>query len=179
MPVIVVSPLSRIAEMAVRHRCREMVSLLAKEQNFHRPAVIDATRHLLLGMNDISFAGNAGLVAPGEDHVQQIIEFARQWDRSAPLLIHCWMGISRSPAAAAIAALAVEPDQEEMELARRLRLASAYVTPNSRLIEIGDQLLSRNGRLVTAIKAIGRGADADGNTPFVFSPLPEPAVHAG
>ena len=38
MPVIVVSPLSRIAEMAVRHRAREMISLMAKEQAFHRPA---------------------------------------------------------------------------------------------------------------------------------------------
>lgn len=179
MPQIIVSPLSRIAEMAVRHRCREMVSLLAQDQSFHRPAVIDAGRHLLLGVNDISFAGNEGLVAPQEMHVTQVIDFARQWDRSAPLLIHCWMGISRSPAAAAIAALAVAPDQDEMALARRLRAASAYVTPNSRLIEIGDHLLSRNGRLVAAIKAIGRGADTDGNVPFVFSPLPEPAAHAG
>ena len=179
MPVIVVSPLSRIAEMAVRHRAREMISLMAKEQAFHRPAVIAADRHLLLGMNDITFAGNAGLVAPGEEHVLQIIEFSRQWDRSSPLLIHCWMGVSRSPAAAAIAALAVEPDQDDMDLALRLRAASAYVTPNSRLIDIADRLLSRNGRLVAAIKAIGRGADADGNVPFVFSPVPEPAAHAG
>lgn len=179
MPQIVVSPLSRIAEMAVRHGCREMMSLLAKDQNFHRPAVIDATRHLLLSVNDISFGGSDGLVAPQEDHVRQIIGFARQWDRAAPLLVHCWMGISRSPAAAAIAALAVEPDQDEMELVRRLRAASAYVTPNSRLIEIGDHLLSRNGRLVAAVKAIGRGADANGNVPFVFSPLPEPLSHAG
>jgi len=179
MSQIIVSPLSRIAEMAVRHRCREMVSLLAKDQSFHRPAVIDATRHLSLGVNDISFGGNDGLVAPQESHVMQIIGFARQWDWSAPLLVHCWMGISRSPAAAVIAALAVEPDQDEAELARRLRAASAYVTPNIRLIEIGDHLLSRNGRLVAAIKAIGRGADADGNVPFVFSPLPEPVSHAG
>ncbi len=179
MSVIIVSPLSRIAEMAVRHRCREMVSLLSKEQTFHRPAVIDASRHLLLGMNDINFAGNAALVAPGEDHVQEIIGFARQWDRSAPLLVHCWMGVSRSPAAAAIAALAVEPDQDDMALALRLRAASAYVTPNSRLIEIGDSMLARNGRLVAAIKAIGRGADADGNAPFMFSILPETVSHAG
>ncbi|WP_438749321.1 tyrosine phosphatase family protein [Pararhizobium sp. O133] len=179
MSVIVVSPLSRIAEMAVRHRCREMVSLLSKEQTFHRPAVIEASRHLLLGMNDISFAGNAALIAPGEEHVREIIGFARQWDRSVPLLVHCWMGVSRSPAAAVIAALAVEPHQDDMALALRLRAASAYVTPNSRLIEIADSMLSRGGRLVAAIKTIGRGADADGNVPFVFSILPEAVSHAG
>lgn len=179
MSMLVVSPLPRIAEMAVRHRCREMVSLLAKDQAFHRPAVIEASRHLLLGVNDISFAGNAGLIAPQEDHVRAIVDFSRGWDRTAPLLVHCWMGVSRSPAAAAIIALAVEPEQDEMDLALRLRAASAYVTPNSRLIEIGDNLLSRGGRLVAAIKAIGRGAEANGNAPFLFSPLPEAVAHAG
>ena len=168
MTAIVVSPLARIAEMAVRHKAREMVSLLAAGQDFHRPAVIDRNRHLLLGMNDIAFAGTGNLVAPGEGHVQSIIEFARAWDRQAPLLVHCWMGVSRSPAAAVIAALAVEPEEDDDSIATRLRAASPYATPNTRLIEIGDALLGRNGRLVRAIAAIGRGADADGNAPFVL-----------
>ncbi len=173
MPVIVVSPLSRIAEMAVRHGCREMLSLVAREQSFHRPAVIEATRHLLLNMNDIAFSGTVGLVAPAEEHLADIVRFARDWDRGAPLLVHCWMGVSRSPAAALIAALAVEPDQDDMELALRLRTASPYATPNARIIEIGDGMLSRQGRLIAAVKAIGRGKDTDGNMPFVFSPAPE------
>jgi predicted protein tyrosine phosphatase len=170
---IVVAPLARIAEMAVRHRSREMISLIAKEQAFHRPAVISAERHLLLGMNDITFAGTGGLVAPQEAHVQAIIDFARTWDRSAPLLIHCWMGVSRSPAAALIAALAVYPGEDDMLLVRRLRSASPHATPNARLIQIGDQMLGRDGRLIEAIRAIGRGADADGNAPFVLT-LDEP-----
>ncbi|WFU02946.1 tyrosine phosphatase family protein [Rhizobium sp. CB3171] len=169
MTAIVVSPLVRIAEMAVRHGASEMISLMAKEQTFHRPAVIKAERHLLLGMNDISFPGTGDLVAPQETHVRDIIDFARNWDRTAPLLIHCWMGVSRSPAAALIAALAVHPEQDDLALAHRLRTASPYATPNARLIMIGDQMLDRKGRLVDAVKAIGRGADADGNAPFVLS----------
>ncbi|MDQ0319721.1 putative protein tyrosine phosphatase [Pararhizobium capsulatum DSM 1112] len=163
--------------MAVRHGCREMLSLVAKEQSFHRPAVIHAERHLLLGMNDITFAGTGGLVAPGEEHVAEIIDFARGWDRSAPLLVHCWMGVSRSPAAALVAALAAEPDQDDAELALRLRVASPYATPNARIVEIGDRLLSRKGRLAAAVKAIGRGKDTDGNVPFVFSPLADGLPH--
>ena len=69
MSVIVVSPLARIAEMAVRHKAREMISLLAANQDFHRPAVIQAERHLKLAMNDISFAGTGDLIAPQEKHV--------------------------------------------------------------------------------------------------------------
>lgn len=96
MTAIVVSPLSRIAEMAVKHKAREMVTLIAKEQSFHRPAVIAAERHLTLAMNDIAFKGTGDLIAPDDAHVLKLIDFARQWDQSAPLLIHCWMGISRS-----------------------------------------------------------------------------------
>lgn len=171
MSVIVVSPLSRIAEIAVRHKAREMITLMAEKQDFHRPAVISADRHLKLGVNDITFAGTGDLIAPQERHVQQVIDFARAWDQSAPLLIHCWMGVSRSPAAALIASLAVAPDDDDEALAQRLRAASPFATPNSRLVEIGDSLLGRGGRLKAAVKAIGRGADADGDAPFVL-PLP-------
>ncbi|MCM2474022.1 protein tyrosine phosphatase [Rhizobium sp. CG5] len=168
MSAIVVSPLSRIAEMAVRHKAREMISLLAEKQDFHRPAVIDATRHLKLGMNDITFAGTGDLIAPQESHVLQIIDFARTWDPSSPLLIHCWMGVSRSPAAALIAALAVNPQQDDLDLAERLRLFSPFATPNARLVEIADSVLNRQGNLVRAVRRIGRGRDADGNAPFVL-----------
>ncbi|APO74117.1 tyrosine phosphatase family protein [Rhizobium etli 8C-3] len=169
MTRIVVSPLSGIAEMAVRHGAREMISLMAKEQAFHRPGVIAADRHLLLYMNDIAFKGTGKLVAPEEEHVRRLIDFAAAWDQRSPLLIHCWMGVSRSPAAALIAALSLAPEQDEMALAKRLRIASPYATPNARIVEIGDVLLRRKGRLVDAVRAIGRGADADGNAPFVFS----------
>lgn len=168
MSAIVVSPLSRIGEMAVRHKSREMVTLIAKEQAFHRPAVIAAERHLTLQMNDISFRGTDKLIAPDDVHVQQLIDFARSWDQSAPLLIHCWMGISRSPAAAVIVALTVHPEQDDAVLAARLRSVSPFATPNSRIIEIGDRLLGRGGALIAAIKTIGRGADTDGNVPFVL-----------
>jgi predicted protein tyrosine phosphatase len=165
---IIVSPLLRIAEMAVRHKACEMISLMAKEQAFHRPGVIRADRHLLLNMNDITFKGTGNLVAPDETHVRAIIEFAAAWQQDAPLLIHCWMGVSRSPAAAVIAALSLYPDQDEMALALSLRTASPYATPNARIIAIGDRLLGRDGKLVAAIKTIGRGADTDGNVPFVL-----------
>ena len=172
MTAIVVAPLARIAEMAVRHKAREMISLLAANQDFHRPAVINAERHLKLGMNDITFAGTGDLIAPQEAHVSEIIAFAQAWDRTQPLLVHCWMGVSRSPAAAVIASLAIAPEDDDEALANRLRQASPFATPNSRLIEIGDRMLGRNGRLIAAIKAIGRGADTDGNQPFVL-PLPD------
>jgi predicted protein tyrosine phosphatase len=168
MPRIIVSSLGRIGEMAARHGAREMITLIAENHAFHRPGVIDPARHLSIAVNDIAFAGKEGLVAPQEAHVSAIVDFARQWDRSAPLLVHCWMGVSRSPAAALIAALASDASLDDEALARQLRQASPQATPNSRLVEIGDALLSRGGRLVAAVKSIGRGADYQGEAPFVL-----------
>lgn len=168
MTSIVVCPLANIAEMAVRHRAKAMVSLIAERQDFHRPGVIAAERHLKLAMNDIGFAGTGDLVAPSEAHVERLIAFVRDWDQSAPILIHCWMGVSRSPAAAVITALALHPEEDDFELAGRLRKAAPHATPNSRLIEIGDHMLGRNGRLIAAVKGIGRGAETDGRAAFIL-----------
>jgi predicted protein tyrosine phosphatase len=43
-----------------------------------------------------------GSVAPDESHIADLLGFARSWDRTAPFLVHCWAGISRSTAAAYI-----------------------------------------------------------------------------
>ncbi|WP_105426745.1 tyrosine phosphatase family protein [Neorhizobium tomejilense] len=168
MTAIVVCPLSSIAETAVRHKAREMVSLIAEGQDFHRPRVIAADRHLKLAMNDIGFAGTGGLIAPSEAHVESLIGFVRDWDQAAPIVIHCWMGVSRSPAAAVIAALSLHPEEDDFALAARLRSVAPHATPNARLIEIGDRLLGRNGRLIAAIKGIGRGAETDGRASFIL-----------
>lgn len=166
MTYIVVCPLASIAETAVRHGAKEMVSLIAEKQDFHRPGLIRPERHLKLAMNDIGFAGTGGLIAPSEAHVAQLIDFVRDWDQSAPLVVHCWMGVSRSPAAAVIAILALNPDEDDVALAQRLRKVAPHATPNTRLIEIGDRMLQRDGRLIAAVKSIGRGAETDGRASF-------------
>jgi predicted protein tyrosine phosphatase len=168
MTAIVVCPLADIAETAVRHGARHMVSLIAERQDFHRPGLIAADRHLKLAMNDIAFAGTGDLIAPSEAHVESLIAFVRQWDQSAPIVIHCWMGVSRSPAAAVIAALSLDPQEDDFGLAARLRKVAPHATPNARLIEIGDRMLGRDGRLVAAINGIGRGAETDGRASFVL-----------
>lgn len=166
MPTIIVSPLATIGEMAGRHQIREMISLVAEGHDFHRPATIDPERHLRVRVNDIVVRDQNGLIAAEDSHLSEIIDFARSWDTSLPLLIHCWMGVSRSPAAALVTALATSPGLDEMWLVRRLREASPQASPNALIVEIGDRLLGRGGRLVEAVRAIGRGADYTGDAPF-------------
>ncbi|HEY4191201.1 MAG TPA: tyrosine phosphatase family protein, partial [Mesorhizobium sp.] len=132
-----------------------------------RPASIKPENHLHLAMNDIAEA-QAGLTLPGEQHVRRLLDFARAWDRSTPLVVNCYAGISRSTASAYIIAAALAPLRDEEELAQALRWLSPSATPNPRLIGVADNILGRDGRMVAAIKAIGRGADAFEGTPFIM-----------
>lgn len=133
-----------------------------------RPASIAAENHLYLSMNDVVEI-QSGMVVPSENHVRRLLDFAYGWDRVRPLVVHCYAGVSRSPAAAYIISLALRPDQDEMELAATLRWLSPSATPNLRLIALADELLGRQGRMVEAIKSIGRGADAFQGEPFALS----------
>jgi predicted protein tyrosine phosphatase len=163
--MIHVCPLSRLEETLSSSGATHLVTLLRADTLFERPASVMQERHLALFMHDIA-EEQAGMVAPAESHVGQLLAFAASWDRARPMLIHCYAGISRSTAAAYIVAAALEPDRDERELAQTLRRLSPSATPNPRLVAIADSMLRRDGRMTDAIAAIGRGADAFEGTPF-------------
>lgn len=167
MSTLVVCSLFHLEETARIHQAREMVTLLSDASQVERPSSVDPERHLLLSMNDIA-ARKEGMQSPEDGHIRDLIAFAKDWQRSAPLLIHCWMGISRSTAAAYIVASALNPTLEEEALADELRRRSPSATPNPRMIALADGLLGRDGRMTAAIERIGRGAEASHGTPFVL-----------
>ena len=129
--------------------------------------------HLHLAFNDI-IDPRDGLIAPDAAIVSAINEFGSEVSDDRPLLIHCWAGISRSSAAAYMIACARNPGHE-FEIANELRRRAPFATPNALMIRLADDLLTRNGRMVAAIAAIGRGAEAFAGTPYVL-PLAYPTV---
>ncbi|MER8996103.1 tyrosine phosphatase family protein [Mesorhizobium sp. M0678] len=163
--MIHVCSLSKVEETVTKTGAEQLLSLLAAGTEVMRPASITRENHLHLVMHDIAVA-QEGMTMPGEEHVLNLLDFARQWDRSRPLVVHCYAGISRSTASAYIIAAALAPKRDEAELADTLRALSPTATPNPRLIAIADVLLDRRGRMIEAIQAIGRGADAFEGTPF-------------
>ena len=90
----------------------------------------------------------------------------RGWDRSAPVVIHCYAGVSRSTAAAFIAACLLDETRSEMSIARDIRERSPTATPNALMVKIADRLLGRDGRMIEAVRSIGRGTDCYEGVPF-------------
>lgn len=165
--MIVVSSLRAAPEQVASTGAKKVISILSPDTVFPRFETVAGDSHLQLGFHDVA-APSHGLLAPVAHDMMRLLTFIRAWDKTAPLLIHCWAGISRSTASAYIATCLLQPGRSESELAQSLRRASVSATPNPMLINMADDALGRNGRMRRAIADIGRGEDAFEGTPFVL-----------
>lgn len=163
--MIHVCSLARLHNTVGETGARHIVTLMKDIAQVRRPPGVLADNHLLLDMDDITTPID-GYVHPTEDHVGKLLAFVSGWDRSAPLVVHCFAGISRSTAGAFIAACALNPGRQEAAIARALREASPTANPNIRLVTLADGLLGRKGRMVEAIETIGPGSAAPEGVPF-------------
>jgi len=171
--MIVVCSLSRLQETVARTRARHVVTLV-RDEDLVRPERaalqsrgIAPEDHLWLEMDDIADEID-GMIAPSEEHVERLIAFLDRWDRTLPMVVHCYAGISRSTAAAFVAACALSPERGEAEIAARLRAASSTAYPNRRFVALADEYLGRGGRMSAAIERMGFGIGAYEAEPFAL-----------
>ena len=163
--MIHVCSLSRLNATVDETGARHIVTLLRLTERVVRPAQILPENHLVLAVDDIT-SPLEGYTAPGEEHVERLIDFAGRWDRTSPMVVHCFAGISRSTAGAFVAACAINPERDEREIALAIRRASRTAQPNARIVSIADRLLERDGRMIRAVEAIGPGIGAMEGDPF-------------
>jgi predicted protein tyrosine phosphatase len=162
-----VCSLALIGDTVAQTGARSLVTLLSPGTEVSRPVEIAPERHLYLAVSDI-VAPTPGQVLPDTTHLDELLGFIHGWDRAEPMVIHCFAGVSRSTAAAFIAACALGPKRDEFAVARTLRAASPTATPNARMVALADVALRRNGRMNKAIAEIGRGETCFEGTPFTL-----------
>jgi predicted protein tyrosine phosphatase len=160
---IIVCPLSYVEAVCADRGPSHLLSLLDPGHVIPTPQGLGS--HLRIGVHDIAEEAE-GLVCPDEETVVQVVEFGRSWKGSAPIVVHCWAGISRSTASAFTLACARNPDASPHEIAEEIRRRSRYASPNRRIVALADDLLGRKGRMVDAVDRIGRGEIAHEGRPF-------------
>lgn len=156
MSLILVSSLSAVERTIEQYHPSHLVSLLSPEYMIETPQAIAAERHLQLAVNDVLEVW-ASDSPPTEAHVARLVDFGRKWSADAPMLVHCWAGISRSMAAAYILLCDRSGPGYESEIARALRARAAHAYPNALLVRLADRALGRRGRMIEAVANIGRG----------------------
>jgi len=171
MPKILITPLSALPSAIESHAPSHIVTLLSSGYMIDTPQGFPAERHLRLSMHDIADEGMPE--SPGRAHVAELIEFGRGWDASAPMLVHCWAGISRSTAAAFTLLCDRAGPGAEQDIAEMLRERAPHAQPNRLLVRLADQALGRDGAMVRAIESIGSGTMVTEGVP-VEIPLGRP-----
>jgi len=142
-----------------------ILTVMGNVSKVQRPATVHEANHLMIAMDDICEPAD-GFVAPSEHHIDQVLAFVRRWDRRAPMVVHCYAGISRSTASAFAAACALNPHRDELAIAHRIRQLSPTAFPNRRIVALADRALGRDGRMLRALEAMGPGDMSLEGRPF-------------
>jgi predicted protein tyrosine phosphatase len=165
MIMIHVCSLAALPETVRLTGASHVLTVMANVDQVQRPVSVLPANHLKISMDDITEAMD-GYVAPSEQHIARVLEFVRSWDRGAPLVVHCYAGISRSTASAFAAACALNPHRDETEIALRIRAASPIAAPNRLIVSLADKALGRDGRMLRALDEMGPGAMIAEGRPF-------------
>lgn len=156
MSRILVTPLAAVADVIRSRRPSHLVTLLSPEHMIETPEGFREDRHLRLGVNDIVDV-RAGDNPPSRAHIEELLEFTRDWPAEDPILVHCWAGVSRSMAATYTILCDRLGPGSELIAARAIRNRAPHAYPNALLVQYADELLDRRGRMIEAIKSIGVG----------------------
>jgi predicted protein tyrosine phosphatase len=154
MPRLLVIPLSALEDSIAVHKPSHLVSLLSPQHMIATPQGFAAERHLKLGINDVAHP-SGGEHPPSAAHIEKLLAFSRGWDAHAPLMIHCWAGISRSMASAFTILCDRLGPGREIEIARAMRRRAPHAAPNSLLVAHADTVLGRGGRMLAALNSMG------------------------
>lgn len=142
-----------------------VLTVMANVDQVQRPPSVLPANHLKVSMDDI-IEQMDGFVAPNETHIERVLTFVRGWDRRAPMVVHCYAGISRSTASAFATVCALNPHRDEMSIARLIREASPIAAPNRLIVSLADKALGREGRMLRALDAMGPGSMSGEGRPF-------------
>jgi predicted protein tyrosine phosphatase len=142
-----------------------ILTVMANVDQVQRPSSVAEANHLKVAMDDITEHMD-GFVAPNDALIERVLAFVRGWDRSAPLVVHCYAGISRSTASAFAAACMLNPHRDEVAIARQIRAASPIASPNRLIVTLADKALGRGGRMLRALDQMGPGSMTLAGRPF-------------
>lgn len=154
--MILISPLDQVAHALSRYHPGGVISVLDDKNKLPDIAPLP---HLAisLSMADATLAPCEQTQDPLTCHVRDIVQFANRHDWRTPLLVHCQLGLCRSPAAAYVIMCALSQPGSEEAHAQSLSRASTGIDPCLTLTSAADKWLQRDGAMIDAIACMDCG----------------------
>lgn len=109
--------------------------------------------HLHLAFFDDAEEQHPGETLFSSAHMERILRFSETIVPGAPVLVHCFAGLSRSPAVAFVLACRFDRSLNAGFVLDGLLEKHPTIAPNRHIVKIGDALLERSGELIEAATA--------------------------
>lgn len=110
----------------------------------------DNKNYLELIFDDIEYSSHVYQKATLED-IDKLFNYLKNVNANDNILIHCAAGISRSPAICLLLWAFVLGDNNEYEAVDKMKKSCyEFISPNLRIVILGDHYLKRNGKLIKA-----------------------------
>ena len=152
MAELVICGLDDLAGVVAERAPSHVISMLG-DKDF--PALA-GTEHLKLRFHDID-QPQEGLLTPCEAAVRDLLDFTAQWPGDRPLVVHCLLGVSRSPAAGLVVMCQRNLGREAACVDAMVQAAPG-IRPNCAVLALADDVLGCEGRLMAAVKGVRTGA---------------------
>ena len=104
-------------------------------------------------------------ILPNNDHINKIIEFLSLWNKSDPIVIHCWCGVSRSMAVATYILCKLNIKKTESTI-KYIRNIAAHANPNKLMLKMFEEQLNIKGQMINAFKKYPYTVTYDCDTNF-------------
>ena len=178
--MIVVTSLKDHANVCENINPSHLISVI--DPGFEPKTPINLRNHLKLGFDDIIeikknnpiYRDNKNLIKseifnkqilPNYDHINQIIKFVSSWDRTNPIVIHCWCGVSRSMATAIFILCKINPINIDLNI-KYLRSIAPHANPNMLMISMFENYLGITGKITDSLKKYPHTVTYDCETNF-------------
>lgn len=151
----IILPRYKLIEAKDFYCCDYVISVFDKYDNGEpTPKGIDANRHKKYYFNDV-YPSKEHPDGPTEKDVEHILNLYEELPdmMETKIFLHCYAGISRSPAIAYMLHCKEYGPGREEEAIAKTALEAVYggIQPNYHMTVMADKLLDRNGRMVEVL----------------------------
>jgi predicted protein tyrosine phosphatase len=149
-PNLTITNRSRVRQTARRFGATHLVSLFDPGTPAYRPSRVRPADHLRLIFYDLEQADAYG--GPKRSDIEAILSFGRRLDLTARVAVACEAGRSRSTAAAFLLLVQRFGFSRACAALEHVYAVRPSASPNLLMVELGDQILGAEGRLVSLVE---------------------------
>jgi predicted protein tyrosine phosphatase len=161
-----VCSLAALPETVKATGASHILTVMANVDQVQRPASVLEANHLRVSMDDITEQID-GFLAPSDAHIEKVLNFVRGWDRSAPMVVHCYAGIQPFDRQRLRGGPhAQSAPGRDGDRAANPFTASPIAQPNRLIVSLADKALGRDGRMLRALDEMGPGSMTVEGRPF-------------